>query len=309
MRRPRIVIGPRAEPFAARAVAEGGGEVVLEGDRADGLVWAQSHLDGLCEAIEQCRGLRWVQLPLAGVERIVEAGIMARPSAAGLVWTCAKGAYAKPVAEHAVALALAGLRCLPKRARARSWGEPAGTSLYGASVTILGGGGICRELLSLMAPFNVRVTVVRRRQEEMAGAVRVLSAHEVTDALADALVVFIALALTAETVGVIGAKELSVMGSGTWLVNVARGRHVDTQALVTALTAGQLAGAALDVTEPEPLPEGHPLWSLPNCLITPHTADTPEMVQPFLAKRISDNVRRFGAGLPLVGIVDPVAGY
>jgi phosphoglycerate dehydrogenase-like enzyme len=92
-------------------------------------------------------------------------------------------------------------------------------------------------------------------------------------------------------------------------VNVARGRHVDTDALVAALDRGQIGGAALDVTDPEPLPDGHPLWTQPRCIITPHTADTPEMTRRPLALRIRENVARFAAGERLLGLVDPVAGY
>ena len=94
-----------------------------------------------------------------------------------------------------------------------------------------------------------------------------------------------------------------------WLVNVARGGVVDTEALVDALRASQIGGAALDVTDPEPLPAGHPLWDLPTCLITPHTADTEEMIQPLLASRIAENVRRLAAGQDLVGLLDPGHGY
>ncbi len=121
--------------------------------------------------------------------------------------------------------------------------------------------------------------------------------------------VFLALALTPETTGIIGAPELALMDETAWLVNVARGGHVDTDALVAALTAGSIAGAALDVTDPEPLPDGHPLWDLENCIITPHTADTIDMVIPLLAERIRTNVGRFAAGEELVGLVDPDAGY
>ena len=94
-----------------------------------------------------------------------------------------------------------------------------------------------------------------------------------------------------------------------WLVNVARGRHVDTDALVRALGDGRIGGAALDVTEPEPLPDGHPLWSLPNVIVTPHTANTQEMAVPLLSARITENVRRFAAGEDLVGPVDGSLGY
>ena len=99
------------------------------------------------------------------------------------------------------------------------------------------------------------------------------------------------------------------MREDAWLVNVARGRHVDTPALVKALREDRIGGAALDVTDPEPLPDGHPLWTMPNCLVTPHSADTPEMCRPLLAERIRQNVERFASGRPLVGTVDLVAGY
>jgi phosphoglycerate dehydrogenase-like enzyme len=94
-----------------------------------------------------------------------------------------------------------------------------------------------------------------------------------------------------------------------WLVNVARGKHVVTDDLVDALRNDVIGGAALDVTDPEPLPDGHPLWSMPNCIITPHVANTPEMAQPLLAARIAENVRRWGSGEPLIGLVDPSVGY
>ena len=224
-------------------------------------------------------------------------------------WTCAKGSYAEPVAEHALLLALAGLRYLPRRVTARSWGEAAGTSLYDERVTILGGGGITASLLELLAPFRVEATVVRRHPEPVPGAARTVSVDQLAEVLPGALVVFLALALTPQTIGIIGAKELDRMDERAWLVNVARGRHVDTDALVAALDSGTIAGAGLDVTDPEPLPDGHPLWGRSNCIITPHTADTIEMVRPLLAERIRANVARFAAGEPLVGVVDPVAGY
>ena len=110
-----------------------------------------------------------------------------------------QGSYAQPVAEHALLLALAGLRLLPERIRAHSWGTPAGTSLYGAPITILGGGGVTRELLRLLKPFGVEATVVRRHAEPLPGAVRTVTTGEVDDVLPGALVVFLALALTPAT--------------------------------------------------------------------------------------------------------------
>jgi phosphoglycerate dehydrogenase-like enzyme len=137
----------------------------------------------------------------------------------------------------------------------------------------------------------------------------VLEADRYADALPGADLVVVALALTPETDGIIGAGELELMERHAWLVNVARGRHVVTDDLVTALREGEIGGAGLDVTEPEPLPDGHPLWSLPNCLITPHVGNTPEMARPLLAQRITANVRRFATGEDLIGPVDVDAGY
>jgi phosphoglycerate dehydrogenase-like enzyme len=121
--------------------------------------------------------------------------------------------------------------------------------------------------------------------------------------------VVLALALTPHTRNLIGPAALAAMEQDAWLVNVARGGLVDSAALLHALRSGQIGGAALDVTDPEPLPAGHPLWDLPNCLITPHTADTEEMTRPLLANRIAENVRRLTTGQELVGRVDPDLGY
>jgi phosphoglycerate dehydrogenase-like enzyme len=288
------------------AVERGGGTVVDIGDEPDGLIWLDAaDVAGLAAALEAAPEAKWVQLPFAGVERVAEAGLLSDQRQ----WTSAKGAYGKPVAEHALALALAGLRVLRTRVEARSWGTPAGTSLYDQKVTILGGGGITHFLLEQLAPFGVEATVVRRRVEPVPGAARTVTMSELHEVLPGALVVFLALALSPSTTGIIGAPELEIMDEGAWLVNVARGRHVDTDALVAALASGSIAGAALDVTEPEPLPDGHPLWELPNCIITPHTADTIEMIRPLLGERIRANVERYAADRELIGLVDPVEGY
>ena len=122
-----------------------------------------------------------------------------------------QGSYAEPVAEHALALALAGLRQLPTRVRARSWGKPAGLSLYDQRVTILGGGGITASLLEQLAPFRVEATVVRRRPDPVAGAARTVSVSELREVLPGALVVFLALALTPSSEHIIGAPELAAM--------------------------------------------------------------------------------------------------
>jgi phosphoglycerate dehydrogenase-like enzyme len=303
---PRVAIGPVRQDAACRAVRDGGGEPTDVEAGADALVWLDpADNDGLRRALAVASSARWVQLPYAGIENVVADGLLDP----GRIWTSAKGAYAEPVAEHALLLALAGLRSLRRRILARTWGTPSGESLYDQPVTILGGGGITARLLELLAPFRVVPTVVRRRADPVPGAARTLPQSALPEALAGARVVFLALALTPETYRIIGQAELAAMPADCWLVNVARGRHVDTEALVAALRAGIIGGAALDVTDPEPLPDGHPLWSMENCIVTPHTADTPEMIERLLARRVAENVAKFAAGQPLIGVVDTAAGY
>ena len=246
-----------------------------------------------------------MQLPMAGVERMAEAGLFDHQRQ----WTSAKGSYAEPVAEHALALLLAGLRHLPERARAHEWGKPAAQTLFDQPVTIVGGGGITAALISLLQPFRTQVTVVRRSAGPVPGAARTVTTEHLREALTGAQAVVLTLALTPQSRGLIGRAELELMDQQAWLVNVARGALVDTEALVGALRSGQIAGAALDVTDPEPLPAGHPLWDLPNCLITPHTADTEQMTEPLLAARITENVQRLINGQELAGRVDPDLGY
>ncbi|HET9689904.1 MAG TPA: D-isomer specific 2-hydroxyacid dehydrogenase family protein [Acidimicrobiales bacterium] len=300
-----MAVGPVQAGFAAAAIRDGGGEPVAADGPADGLVWLDSRdVDGLHAALD-ATAARWVQLPMAGVERVHERGLFV----AGPTWTSAKGAYATPVAEHALALGLAGLRCLPERVTARSWGAEGGLPLYGSDVLVLGAGGITAELLRMLAPFGVRTTVVRRRPDPVEGADVTVGLDRLDEVLPGKRLVVLALALTDATRGVIAAPQLEAIDPDAWLVNVARGGHVVTDDLVAALDAGTIGGAALDVTDPEPLPDGHPLFGRPNCIVTPHTADTYAMVRPLLAARITTNVQRFAAGEPLLGVVDPEAGY
>jgi phosphoglycerate dehydrogenase-like enzyme len=285
------------------AIVAGGGHLVPLG-QAEALVWSDARdADGLAAAIAANPELRWVQLPFAGIENVVHLVDDDR------VWTCGKGVYAEPVAEMALSLALAGMRGLGSYARAAGWSGPIGRNLIGATVAILGGGGITESLLRLLQPFDCDITVVRNQVQDMPGADSVLEADRYTDAIANADLVVLALALTPETEGIIGASELELMGRNAWLVNVARGRHVVTDDLVHALRNGVIAGAGLDVTDPEPLPEGHPLWTLPNCIVTPHVGNTPEMARPLLAERVTANVKRWAEGADLIGLVDPEAGY
>jgi phosphoglycerate dehydrogenase-like enzyme len=181
--------------------------------------------------------------------------------------------------------------------------------LLHAAVTIVGGGGITESLIRLLTPFHCNITVVRRSVEHVEGADTVVGTEDLVNALVGADVVFLALSLTPETRGLIGRSELELMENHAWIINVARGGHIVTEDLVWALQNNVIGGAALDVTDPEPLPAGHPLWSMPNCIITPHIGNTPEMAIPLLSERITENVKRYIAGEPLIGLVDVRHGY
>ena len=153
------------------------------------------------------------------------------------------------------------------------------------------------------------MTVVRKNPASRPGVDAVVPLEQLHMELPSADLVFLALALTPETTGVIGAAELDLMADHAWLVNVSRGPHVVTDDLVRALRERRIGGAALDVTDPEPLPAGHPLWELDNCIITPHVGNTPDMHRPLLTAFTADNLRRYAKGEPLLGLVDVELGY
>jgi D-3-phosphoglycerate dehydrogenase len=297
---PVIALAPRPDPDLAAAIRAGGGQVGPI-EEAEGLVWDDEHSAALPDPLPG--RVRWVQLPAAGVERWI--GRLPE----GPVITSMAGAFALPVAEHALALMLAGARRLPESARAREWGERPGRSLEEATVAIVGAGGIGRALIELLAPLRARVLAVTRRGRPVPGAERTVAAERVDDVLAEADYVVLAAPGTPQARHLVDARRLAAMRPGAWLVNVGRGTLVDTDALVAALDAGRLGGAALDVTEPEPLPAGHPLWSHPRVLITPHMATTPDAERRHAAERVRANVQRLAAGEPLLGVVDVQAGY
>jgi phosphoglycerate dehydrogenase-like enzyme len=304
---PKIAVEPECwrRQSLVDAVLAGGGEVVPPAE-AEALVWAEPAKASLLPPmLDEHPAINWVQLPYAGIEPFLEM-LRSRPE---MEWTCGKGVYAAPVAEHILMLALAGMRGLATYARATTWEAPEGRNLFGANVTILGGGGITEELLPLLAPFRCNVTVVRNRMAPMDGANRVVASSDLHETLPGTDLLVLALALTPETEGIISATELDLLPEHAWLVNLARGGHIITDDLVEALRNRSIGGAAVDVTEPEPLPDGHPLWTLPNCLITPHIGNTPEMGLPLLAERVTNNVRRRANGETLLGPVDTELGY
>ena len=302
-----VAVAPDTRPAMHEAMARAvtaGGATLVDATDAEGLIWADpARPDAFPELAAAATRLEWIQLPYAGIE----------PFAHHLdqrwTWTCGKGVYAPAVAETVLAMILSGQKHLHGYARASSWSGPVGRVLTGSRVTVLGGGGIAAHLLPLLAPFNCDVTVIRRSNEPFPGADRTIPVARLHEVLPLTDVLVLALALTDETIGIISTAELTALPEHAWLVNVARGGHVVTDDLVAALAAGSIAGAALDVTDPEPLPDDHPLWSATNCLITPHIANTPEMGLELLEPFVAENVRRFCNGEDLLAPVDVALGY
>jgi len=174
-----------------------------------------------------------------------------------------------------------------------------GEELTGKTVMLVGYGAIGKEIERMLAPFDVEILRVARnaRTEPNVHAV-----SELDSLLPKADVVVLILPATAESKGLIGARQLGLMRQGALLVNAARGPVVDTDALVETLNAGRIR-AALDVTDPEPLPEGHPLWSCPNLLITPHVGASTPQFTPRALKTAAEELRRYMKGEPLQNIV------
>jgi D-3-phosphoglycerate dehydrogenase len=250
-----------------------------------------------------------VQLPFAGIEAFIAAGIV-DPA---LTWTCTKGVYGPACAEHALALMLAAARRLHDHIKASTWrsggfGSPE-RRLAGTTALVIGTGGIGSALVPMVRPLGVRVIGVNRSGRALEGADRTVTVDRLMDVVPEADWVVIAAAATPETRHLVDAGVLTAMRASAWVINVARGELVDTDALVAALEAGTIGGAALDVTDPEPLPDGHPLWALDNVILTPHVANTWDMAVPELVAMVERNVAHFAAGEPLEGLVDPEAGY
>ncbi len=244
--------------------------------------------------------LRWIQLTSAGYDGIENHGV---PD--GVMVSNNGGALGAPVAEHALTLLLALARRLPEfwqNQSRRLWNRKTETpvaSLEGRTIAVVGFGSIGREVALRAKAFGMRVLGVRRTPTSDALADEMFAMDDMEHALAQADAVVISLPLNDETSNIFNSRTLAACKSGAWVVNVGRGGLIDTQALVDALHSGHIGGAGLDVTEPEPLPTDHPLWTAPNVLITPHVAGSgSEASYQRVADTIEANIRRFLDGEP-----------
>lgn len=299
-----VTIAPKSFPAYEQAVLDSGSVLSPLAEEVGAVIWTDySDPKGLEKLLEENKQLEFVQLPFAGVDAF--QNVLHFP----VRFACAKGSYREPVAEHALMLALALGRVVRERVEARSWGRKFAASLYDANVLIVGAGGITEELLKQLAPFRCNITVVRNRAEDLEGATKTVQLGELDEHLPEADWVFLACSLTESTRNLFNLERFKKMKSSAYLINVARGAVVNTSDLVTALNDEVIAGAGVDVTDPEPLPDGHPLWTAKNVIITPHTADTNAQVIRLFSIRIRENLAAYKGLGDWVGLVDPELGY
>jgi phosphoglycerate dehydrogenase-like enzyme len=268
---------PSGEAASARVWVPGGGTGVP---------------DGLLEALPQ---LRLVQLLSAGAEQF--AGRLPQ----GVILCNARGAHTPSTAEWVVTAVLAAQRGIPDLVRqqdAGRWSPRTFSSVVGARVLVVGAGDIGRTVGRVLAGFDAEPTFVARTARD-----GVHGTDELPRLLPHADVVVVLVPVTPETTGLVDAAFLAAMADGALLVNASRGVVVDTGALLAELQAGRLR-AALDVTDPEPLPEGHPLWSAPGLLLTPHVAGMVPETNARAAAAVTDQLARIVAGRPLVNVVE-----
>ena len=256
--------------------------------------------------------LKWLQLNSAGTDGYTEDGILPE----GALLTNATGAYGLAISEHMIG----ALLCIMKKLhlygadqQKHVWGDHGNvTSIYGSRTLVVGFGDIGSEFAVRMNALGSRVTGIRRNQTEKSDY---LEALYQMDALAECLrtadIVAACLPGTEETYHIFDRNAFAKMKKGAYFLNVGRGNAVDSYALAEALNSGHLAGASVDVTEPEPLPKEHPLWDAKNLLITPHISGNYHLQETHerIIQIAADNLARFMQGRELRNIVDFATGY
>ena len=282
---------------------------VLSAGAADPAMAAADIVFGQPDVADAMRlpGLRWVALTTAGYARYDRDDFRAAMRVRATPVTSASGVFADPCAQQMLAGMLALVRNLPLQLRnqdgPREWryleDRFTASVLTGQDVLLLGFGAIGRRLAELLAPFGGRVTAYRRTPCGDEG-IRVVTGAGLASAMADADHVVNLLPDSPATQRFMNAARFAGMKRGARFYNVGRGTTVDQEALIAALTSGQVGGAYLDVMEPEPLPPAHPLWAAPNCFLTCHIGGGTGDQDVKLARHFLENLRRFEKGEPLV---------
>lgn len=255
--------------------------------------------------------LQWVQVYSAGVEHYLFPEFVDSP----VVLTNCKIIQGPEIADHAMALLLSLTRDLYKTIPARTseeWsrGRHDPIELRGKTAVIIGVGGIGSQIAQRAHAFGMNVIGVDPKEMPLNPYVsRMIFPDRLDSALPLADVVFVSAPLTPQSQGMVGARQFELMKKGAYFIAVSRGKLYDTQALVKALDSRHLAGAGLDVTNPEPLPKGHSLWKFENVVITPHIAGQSDGIAERRMALIKENIARFVKGEPLENVVDKKKGY
>lgn len=271
------------------------------------------------DILTRARKLRWFQFPGAGVDNLAGTGLL-KPGCP-VVLTSAAGIHAVPISEYVFGSMLVFARRFQEMLRLQDqhnwaygsrWNALRGTELYGKTLGVIGLGGIGRRIAQLGRGFGMHVLGLSRSAQEDTSDPDVDQLYppsHLRELLGLCDYVVLAVPLTAETERLIGEHELLAMRPTAYLVNISRGRVVDEQALIRALSGGWIAGAGLDVTVEEPLPPDSPLWELPNVILTPHMSGLTDQYSGRLADIFTENLRRYRAGKPLQHVVDVSRGY
>jgi glyoxylate/hydroxypyruvate reductase len=255
--------------------------------------------------------LKWIQATSAGIGQFVKR--MGYAERTDWVFTTSSGVHAGPLAEFVILAMLMFAKdsfYLQREQAAQHWQRYCGFELSSKTLAIIGLGKIGREIARVAKAFDMRVIGNRRDPNQPVPHVDKLYGPEQLPALlgeADFLV--LCCPHTPETEGLIGAKELAALPRGAVLINIARGAVVDQPAMVEVLRSGQLGGAALDVFATEPLPPGDPLWTMPNVLISPHSASTADTENQKLTDLFCENLKRYLASQPLLNTLDTAKLY
>jgi phosphoglycerate dehydrogenase-like enzyme len=268
------------------------------------------------EQFVAARKLKWIHSPAAAVHQLMFPELIH----SSVVVTNSTGVHGPVVAEHAIAVLLALAKRLPQAMRyqaKKQWSQeqlwnqrPRPREVDGATVAVIGMGGIGGEFTRRAKAMGMRVLAVRENPAKGAGgADEVFSSSQIDDVLPQADYVLLCTPVTSATTGLMDAARLKKMRTDSYLINVGRGPLMDEAALIEALKANRIAGAALDVFEEEPLPRESPFWALDNVLITPHTAAVTERLWERHFALIVENLNRFLAGKPLLNKVDKKRGY
>lgn len=286
-------------------------EALARADEAHGINGRFANPEFLTKATK----LRWVQISSAGVDRYL--GIKPLMNNDAIVMSNSRGVHGPAIADHAMAMLLSLTRNINFYAagqRQAKWSRNGQTNksiaLQGKTMLVVGLGGIGTEIAQRANGFGMRVIGTRRSDRPSPDYIkRVGKPKDLLAMLPEADVVALAVPLTDETRNLLDSVAFGKMKPDAYLINIARGKVVNTDALLKALKSGRLAGACLDVTDPEPLPADHELWKQANVIITPHVAGHSKVTTKRRSALLVENLRRFGAGEPLLNVVDKKAGY